>query len=70
MPFRASAMALSSSFWVILLFVTSRSNLVEAFFVVTLRRLKKAMPSAFAISATDSSSFLVKRSAAFLVEEL
>ena len=34
------------------------------------RRLKKAMPSALAISATDSSSFRVKRLPAFLVEEL
>ena len=67
MLFLASAMALSSSFCVILPLVTRRSNLVEAFFVETFLRLKNAMPSALAISATDSSSFLVKRSPLFLL---
>ena len=65
-PFRDSAIALSNSFWVMRLFVTRRSNLVGFFFEI-LRRLKKAMPSAFAISATDSSSFLVNRTPLFLL---
>ena len=45
-------------------------ELGQAFFLDVFRRLKKAMPSALAISATDSSSFRVKRLSAFLVQQL
>ncbi len=59
-------MAWSSSFCVMRLLLTKRSNFVGFFFEI-LRRLKKAMPSAFAISSTTSSSFRVNRLPLFLL---